>query len=267
MLVALFKKDPRVQFIVGLAVFFIFSSINYPIFDQLKHLILCLVATIVFDCLFSYIKLKKVEPPISALITALILTLVIDPVANWYTILFICFAAVASKHFLLNTKHIFNPAAFGLLLGWLVFKEYPAWWAASLSSSFITNLFLIASLGYCAWIAITKYKRQPEIISYLVSFAFLFELFIATKPSFESMITTVTNLGMLFFATIMLPEPKTTPVRKKEQILYGAFVGALNVLFSYLTIHSGLRIPDASIVGLLFGNLLVFGLNVFKVIL
>uniref|UniRef100_A0A7C4XMR4 RnfABCDGE type electron transport complex subunit D n=1 Tax=candidate division WWE3 bacterium TaxID=2053526 RepID=A0A7C4XMR4_UNCKA len=256
------NQDPRLQLIVGLVFFFVFTIQNIPTQQGTELLTFCVLFCLVFDVIFSYWKLKKVIPPYSALITALILALVVDPVAGWHKIAIISFFAIASKHFIQrSSKHIFNPAAFGLLLVWLIFNEYPAWWAASLNSPqllSLLNLPILLMLGFIFWVSGFKFKRYYVVLSYLLTFGLLFELFISFNSSVESFARTLTNVGMLFFAFLMLPEPKTTPIKNRQQIIYGSLIAALNVGFTYLTLNTNLPIPDASVAALLVGNLVHF---------
>src|SRR3989344_7683698 len=94
--------------------------------------------------LFAY--LAGVKPNYeSAGITAVILTLILGPFSfrdGWLIYTLAGVAAMASKYaFVFSKRHIFNPAAFGVLVTALALNEPASWWAGN------QGMFIFILLG------------------------------------------------------------------------------------------------------------------------
>lgn len=161
----------------------------------------------------------------SVYITALILALIISPIKNPSDFIFLGWAAIlaiASKYiFTINKKHIFNPAAFAVVLTAIAINQSASWW---IGTSSMMPFVLIGGL-----LLIRKIKRHDLVMGFfytslLTIFVFSFfdqtNLLAVTKRIFF-------DSPILFFAFIMLTEPLTTPPTKSLQTFYGAFVGFL----------------------------------------
>ena len=218
----------------------------------------------VFDCLFAKIKKQELRIPYSGIITGLILALIIDPTASLWQILVIAAAATGLKDFLRpGGSHIFNPAASGLMVGFLLFGLNPSWWGPtpySLDKFHPVNILLALSVFSFAYVSLWRYKRYFNVLAYLVVSVVLQIVLLATSPmnAFQALI----NPGSLFFALVMLPEPMTTPTKKLRQVLFGTFVAVFNVGVIYLMANGMIpafnNFPDTSLVALLLANLLFF---------
>lgn len=259
-----YLQMPKVEIIIILLLFFfvVTSVIGLPI--ALFLLATCVGCAVVLDIVFTYERRKKFFKPFAAIVTGLILALIIDPSAAWYQILAICAAAMALKNFVrIGNRHIFNPAASGLVVGWVLFGLQPSWWGATLYSgdTALLNIVIYVLLAAIAYVSCYKLGRYNSVVSYIVVYTVLFTL-ITSSLSVSSLIQTMVSPGMLFYALLMLCEPMTSPVNKKRQLLYGSTVAGLNAIFLYVSFGMGIsNIPDASLLALLIGNLLFFKLR------
>lgn len=255
------KRNPRLQLICVLALFFIFTIGHIPMHTGAYMLVVCLGSALLCDVAISWIRTRSFIVPYSAAITGLILALIADTTAPWHALFVIALAAVAQKQLIrFGGRHVFNPAAFGLVTGWFLFGSYPSWWAASLYASnplAWNNLLLYAGLAGILYVSGYKYKRYVTIGAFLLVFTLLFPL-VAGFSSIASLALTVVSPGTLFYAFLMLPEPMTSPVIPYRQLVYGAVVAGLNVGFTYLGVQMGMVMPDSSLVALLAGNMLAF---------
>jgi Na+-translocating ferredoxin:NAD+ oxidoreductase RnfD subunit len=153
-------------------------------------------------------------------------------------------------------RSIFNPAAFGAL-------------AAGIFSNFLFPYFGVDSLFYIGWVfsgmqysffdvplleffslsfphpffsfilflpvffySIWKFRKFFITVAFLATF-FVYLLFLGESLSVIG--TTMISGTMLLFCSVMLGDPKTSPVFFKEQLVYGSFVGIL--LASTLHFH------------------------------
>lgn len=220
-------------------------------------LFLCVSSTVVFDLFFVFLRKRTVSFPVSGIITGLILTLVIDPGAPWYQIVVVGASAMGLKHFLrIGGKHIFNPAASGLLVGFLVFGLQPGWWAPS-GSLRVEDIFIYLPILLISYVSCRRYRRYNTVLAFLGVYA-VASLVVDQSFSLMRLLGSVLSPGMLFYALVMLPEPMTSPINKKRQLLYGAFVAIVLSGISLLSGRVAFTVFDASLFALLLGNLVFF---------
>lgn len=190
----------------------------------------------------------------STLITGFILFFILAPASTTASLLPLVFAsifAIASKYlFVLNDRHIFNPAAAGLVaLGLLGFGE-AVWWVAT------PILFPATLLG--GFLIVKKIRRFDLTLSAIGSstVVILSAAFFGREDLLSAFAGHFLSWPTMFFATIMLTEPFTTPPTRKLRVLYGVFVGTIfSVPFHYEIFHNT---PELT---LLIGNLLAYTTN------
>jgi len=191
----------------------------------------------------------------STYITALILALIITPVAphDFMGISFLIWAAIwatASKYILaLNKKHLFNPAAFAVALTALTINQSATWWIGG-------NLPMMAFVVVGGLLIVRKIQRGDLMIAF---FAAAIVSIIAGMPGENPLMTlekAALHAPLFFFAFVMLTEPLTTPPTRGRRIAYGAFVG---ILFApWVHIGSVYGTPELA---LLAGNVLSYFLS------
>lgn len=257
-------KNPRIQIIALLFVLFLITMFHLKVFTSLMLFVMCVGGAVLFDCVFAKVKKQELRIPYSGIITGLILTLIIDPAAQWWQILIIAAAATGIKDFLRpGDRHIFNPAASGLMVGFLLFGLNPSWWGPSpysLDKFHPLNILLALSVFALAYVSLWRYKRYFTVLSFLL-ISILLQV-ILLDATFSNAIAAMINPGSLFFALVMLPEPMTTPIKKLRQILFGVFVAVFNLGIIYAMANGLLpefsNFPDTSLIALLLGNLIFF---------
>lgn len=192
----------------------------------------------------------------SAYITALILALIISPPASAHLsaiLPFLIWAGVwsmASKFILaINKKHIFNPAAFAVALTAYTLNQSATWW--------VGTLYMLPFVTIGGFLIVRKIRRTDLALSFftvaLVTIAVTMSRSVGFLTGLEKIFV---ESPLVFFATVMLTEPLTTPPTRLRRIIYGAAVGFLfapNIHFGsfYLT-------PELA---LLAGNILSFALS------
>ncbi|OGN28161.1 MAG: hypothetical protein A3A33_02290 [Candidatus Yanofskybacteria bacterium RIFCSPLOWO2_01_FULL_49_25] len=161
-------------------------------------------------------------------ITAFILALIITPIDQFKeSIGFLIVAsliAMASKFIIAPyKKHIFNPAAFAVVVTAFSINQYAGWWIAS---PYMVPLILIGGL-----LVVRKVQRFDLVLSFfVVALAMIVSLNLGRGTHvFASMRGVIIDSPILFFAFIMLTEPLTTPPTRTGRIAYGAIAGFLFV--------------------------------------
>lgn len=147
----------------------------------------------------------------SSSITALILFFLIAPYASWWIFVLAGVVSMVSKYVLVyKKKHIFNPAITAAFILWLCGVADFTWWVGS--------AYMLIPVLILGLLVVRKLRRFYLFLSFLVV-AILFNL--NDVPSL------FLSWPLIFFGTIMLTEPLSTPPTHRLQIVYGALVGAL----------------------------------------
>ncbi len=163
----------------------------------------------------------------SVYITALILALIIAPVktvgAQYFAFIFWASAwAIVSKYFIaIGKKHIFNPAAFAVALTAMTISQSANWWVGTAA------MLPFAAIG--GFLIVRKIKRADLVWSFFITAAISVFGFALSRGESFSLATNhfLLNSPLVFFATVMLTEPLTTPPTRGRRIFYGALVGFL----------------------------------------
>ena len=227
--------------------------------------IITVITTTFLDIFIEYFKSKTWLFPQSALISGLFIGGLLTQNLQWHIYALAGVIAIISKHiikipmkikdfqgtenlkyFLVNQKHIFNPANFGVLLVSMIFGVSHTWWISS-------PLILVLIFGiFIIW----RLRRFDLTISFLVSYYLInsiIELLQGTQ--FSEIYYTILNGGVIyFFSMFMLIEPRTNPAARKQRVAYGVLVAVLFiVLHFYIPRHD---LPLALAIGNIFVPLL-----------
>ncbi len=234
---------PKFQMVLALFLILITAFLLKLPVEAVMQFIFIAILTLVLDvAFFSFRRIANVTPW-SGLVTGMIIVLVTTPYVTVVEPIVIVLLALISKHFLrFGFRHIFNPAAFGLLFGHLLFGMEVSWWAVTILTPSIFIPFYISGI---------RIRRYPMIVSFLMVYAMINYAMILDPT-------------VLFFAFVMLPEPITSPQKKSYQILFGIFVGVVSFLISHpLIVQFPLvtSLPDPLIAALLVGNLMFYKLK------
>lgn len=187
-----------------------------------------ILATVAAGLVLDFIELKRWTKVQTPLITGLIIGLVGQFGESSLNLALIGIFSMVIKFFAkLGNRHIFNPAGAGLFLGMIFLGSYPSWWAGGGEA-----------WPFYIWIPLFlyKFKRWAPMIGFLI-------------PNIFSAQALLTSASTLFFLSVMLIEPKTSPASVKNGLIYGLVVGIAYILigrFSQL---------DPILSSLLIGNL------------
>jgi ferredoxin-NADP reductase len=187
-------------------------------------------------------------------ITLLILFFILPPVTSVSEGAFTAVAgvlAMASKYLLAyNAKHLFNPAAFAVVVLGVLGVLQATWWVGSAA---LWPLVLVLGL-----LILRKIRRFELFVAFAaVALSVLVLTAVTDGDSVADTIRfAITSSPLIFLGTIMLTEPATMPGRRRQQIIFGALVGLLYALpwnIGPLTLY-----PETALV---IGNLYAFAVN------
>lgn len=168
----------------------------------------------------------------SALITALILALMLDPAKTsdgWQFLGWAAILAMVSK-FVIGWwgKHVFNPAAIAVVITALAVHETASWWVAS------APMLPVTLLG--GWLIVRKLRLEAMVGVFLLAalLATALACMLLNLSLVNELRTLLVESPLIFIGSIMLTEPMTTPPTRKLRLIYAALVGALIVPQAHL---------------------------------
>jgi ferredoxin-NADP reductase/Na+-translocating ferredoxin:NAD+ oxidoreductase RnfD subunit len=228
----------------------------YTGFELLISLVLLLIAARAANAVGALFT-KAAPTPESAYITALILFFIIQPIQSSQDallIMLVAATAMISKYlFTVNKKHIFNPAALAIFIFSVAGSGIGIWWVAT-----PIMLPFVIILGV---LIVRKLRRWDLFLSFVVTatIVFLIRSFLSGVDLLSSASLFATSFPVIFFGTVMLTEPQTTPPNKTDRLIYGGIVGILfSVAFQFGTLSAT---PEFA---LLIGNIYSFFVSRYK---
>jgi glycine betaine catabolism B len=235
-----------------------FGVLDYVWWHILGDLALFIAFCVGSNMLFA--RIFGVKPNYeSQYITAEILTLIVgplNPLGWWWAIFLISFMAMASKYLLAYKKrHIFNPAAFGVLASALITQIGASWWIGG------RQMFILVLVG--GLLILQKLRWFHLASAFFLAYATTLVLTLFAQGADNSMIlaslkTTVLDSALVFFMTVMLIEPLTAPRGIKWRMAFGAGIGLLVVLHQSYWPAGWPTYGYSFEAGLLLGNFLAF---------
>ncbi len=244
---------PKVQLGILLLLIGISTIVRYPALTGLRLIGLSVAFCVLFDELFFFMKKRTWFPSYAAAVTGCIIGLLVSPDAAWWQLALISFLAISSKLFLrLGAKILFNPAAFGLVAAGLLLGLPVSWWGVSfqlVQGGSVADFLLFALLVSPLLVSGGKLRRFPAIAGFVFTYSVLSHGF-RLPVSWPLIAARAFDPTVLFFAGVMLPEPRTSPVRFGVQILYGVFVAVVALFLAPIS-----ALPDTFAAALLLGNI------------
>lgn len=233
------------------------------------HLAATVGLGVIIFYVFKYLT-KKTKNIWNTIISCLIIFLIIhygakptDALATMLVVTFVVF----SKYFMeWKGSPIFNPVVLGFFGLEVLAKFIPSlqlsflsWWGTGYS--FISSPIDILSITLCIifgiWILFSfkTWRKWGVALSYLAFLAISILLFYKVSPGegqFDFLKFTFTNSTVYFFAFVMLSEPRTSPMLKHQQVIYG-FLAAIFSTLSFTT-----NFPTSALLAILVPNLYFF---------
>ena len=231
--------------------------VHQPIINLVYSLAITLVACLGANFAFSYV-FGATSNWESVSISALIISLIITPVApndlaGAGFLALVSAWAMASKYLIaINKKHLFNPACFGAVLVGMALHKTVSWWVGD-------NMVLLPVILLGGALMVSR-LRYFEMVGTFAVVVLGLSIAHGNTSSMDGIYQSFSNMGihsmLAFFGLVMLTEPRTAPLGRWRQMVYGALVG---VLFSPFT-HVGTYYftPESALV---CGNLFTFLFN------
>ncbi len=215
-------RSVKVQLTIFLGILAAYISLaeNEPRF--LICVAIAFAASVLTDTVINYSKIRQIFFSDSSMVTGMILGYVLSCDLSWWLIIIAAVVSIGSKHIVrLNYKHIFNPAAFGIVLLTLWFGIITQWKAA-----YMWYIMVPAGIYFSL-----RVNRLWTVLSYLFASLILYG---SQSLLYNTSLLQVIGYLNYFFIFIIMTEPLTTPCKKWHQIIFGSFT-ALAVFAFYET--------------------------------
>lgn len=225
-----FTSDPRYTVLAVLLITLIY---NFATSTSALSFLAPLLATVAFGAvlelgLWHFVEKRPLAVPLSAIITSTIISIVLTP--SFATIHFSFLAvliALLSKHFLkMGFSHVFNPANIGALAVSLLQSTMQSWWATG-TPWLAALLGLVVIYRIRAWFITLPFLLVTIILQGAL-------MFYTGQNNVDFLFASIFSGTVLFFATVMLVEPMTTPTNDKSKLAFGLIAALLNFGFSFV---------------------------------
>jgi hypothetical protein len=248
-------KNPTFLFTFALLSFLTISFIDLMIYEttpglRINYFLSLLASFAVGKCFWIWNFYSKKIPNLNLLhieITTGIIFLLIHPTAPWWLFALTVGIALISKSLIrFKGQPIFNPAAFGIYMTYLISLvlvkigalRYPAiesWWGADFLFTFAERMpvFWVVSLFFIIFFIISanRFRKLEHATIYYLTYTgayLLYAVFLKNIPlePIPFIISFFTS-SYVFLAFVMVVEPKTSPILPKQQFWLGIVGGLL----------------------------------------
>jgi len=242
-----------IYYLVGLLIVAIILSIFHVLHFNPFYILISATVLVIACWLINKILARIFNAPVnpeSAILTALILSLIVAPKPTGFSFLFLLAVsglAMASKYLLtVKSKHIFNPAAIAVVLTAIGPKQSADWWVGTAS---MLPFVIIGGV-----ILVRKIRRGQMVLVFLIATTLATIILPSSgAPLIEALKNMVLNSSAFFLGFVMLTEPYTSPSTKNKQIIYAIIVGV--ILAPQFHIGSYYSTPE---VALIIGNIYAY---------
>ena len=237
-------KSIKAQLVIYLVCFAIYLAIKDKSSIFLLTTGFAVFSALSVESFILYFRTKAWKLTTSSIITGLIVGYVLSSDQAWWKFFAAGALAILFKYLIIfKKKHIFNPAAFGIFLTLILFGASTQW-----KGTYIWYILLPGGVYFAQ-----KIGKLRIIISYFLVFFVLFG-----AQAIVQRVPLVNILGYLsyFYIFVMIIEPKTSPVKPRGQIIFGAGIAVLIFIFTEL----GARF-DVELFSLLILNMGVLLIN------
>lgn len=209
------------------------------------HAVFAVATAMILETVFFKLKKRPLRFPDSALITGFFISVILQPdQSRWWLPVVVAAIAILSKHILFfRGRPIFNPAAVGLAVAVFVLHGFTSWWGIA------HPIMLLVGL----WVALKmrRLKMVGVFVGVWVVLSFIFDYVLPLRagvPIPDDFWQFILSAPLVFFAFLMLIEPRTSPWAPKVLFFYAAFVSVV----AFGLVHFGLA--EGFLPALLLGN-------------
>ena len=230
----LHSLDPRITIAAILFSYLVLGVTVLGFNRGIGQMAVTTVSTCAFEWVLCRIFHKKWLVPMSALITSLSLSLLLNYSHDYWVLFVPVYFAIGAKYvFTFNGKHVYNPAqvgvVFSLLFASSLITSAPAYQWNGIESMGV----FVAGLGI--FMMVPKVNRFPLVLSFLFFFSLATLLraeIMKHHLPFETLfLGTITSPAFFLFTFFMITDPKTSPSGFRQQVVAGFLLALFDLIF------------------------------------
>lgn len=220
-------NTPKGYVTIALLLLLAFTSWNRADLPGLVNVAAAVGGAMVIDVAVALIQKRKRIVPDGALLTGMIVAMALSAQEHWYVAAGTAAIGILAKHLLkVGRKPIFNPAAFGLLVAIMLFKSGQSWWGALAELPAWCAIFVAAA----GLVVTNRVNKFPVVFSFLGTYFTLFlgAALLHVNGVGDALRMPFTN-SVLFLALFMVSDLPTSPIKAKDQIIFGVIAAVISV--------------------------------------
>lgn len=224
-------SDPRYLILIFFAIMTV-TILSTPGFARtpFQFATACLTC-FALDLVLGRLLSGKMIFPLSGVVSSFGISVLIDSPLLWPTALAAVLSTLSKQLIRFEGRHVFNPNNFGVVLVTLAFPDWATTAAMRWGGRFDLSVLLLA----VGTMIVVRANRWAVSFAYIGSFLFFNVLrsLIFAKPLW---VYSVSLLGpaMQLFIFYMISDPKTTPLSRRGQVLFGVGLGLLDNVFRHM---------------------------------
>jgi Na+-translocating ferredoxin:NAD+ oxidoreductase RnfD subunit len=227
-------KDPRIPILATLSLYLVLGVTVLGFNRNPTQILMTSLTACALEVLFVWLFRKRLEWPLSALITSCGLSILINYSHDYFLLFVPVFFAIASKHvFTFQGRHVFNPAMIGVVFSLLFTHELITIAPAYQWHGFGHMAFFVLIPGLL--IFSKSINRGALVLSFLATYTVLTALrayIMRYHLPFETLFWgTLSSPPFLLFTFFMITDPKTSPQQRGQQIQVGIALAVVDLLF------------------------------------
>lgn len=192
----------------------------------------------IFDLILSLLIKNRKMFPLSAMISCCSLAILLNWSFDFHNLFLPVFVCIASKYLItLNGKHFFNPSLFAICFCVLLGGEYvtlaPSYqWYGTAESAWVM-MYFVATAGLLFFVfKINRVWLISSFIFFFVIQTIIRALVMKHVIPFETLfVGALTSPAFYLFTFYMITDPSTSPSKKSDQIIVGAGIALLDLVF------------------------------------
>jgi hypothetical protein len=159
--------------------------------------------------------------------------------STWWIYGVVIVLALAQKHLIqIDNKHFFNPSNFALMMGMVLFYNQAHVVLGQLGDAFWLR-WLVAILAGLVLVRVRRWVIPLVFIGSYLAFEYLLVVRWDPVMTFEDVYSRFYAVSFVVFVMFMLTDPRTTPSRMWQQVVFGVVIA---VLASWLDRWHGFRV-------------------------
>jgi Na+-translocating ferredoxin:NAD+ oxidoreductase RnfD subunit len=227
--------DPRWIFVCFLTAYVLLGHFILSFNRSPGQIIAAVVTCLSLDMAYTWVYVRKLLLPLSALISACALAILFTAPGSIWLMLLASWLCITSKYLVTwRGRHLFNPANFAMIVVLFLSGGNASIAPAYQWGGTVWAPPLVLALGL---IMMSRVNKLPLVLSFWACFvagAFL-RAYVMQAPITLTLWATASGGAFMLYSFFMITDPKTSPASTGGMIVYGAAIGLIDLVLQLNT--------------------------------